>query len=98
LAVRLFSAENIELGNVKETAITIPTLELSVDMLRQTIYKDKNVIRALGLLDNNEKLELSRLQIGKMENGLFSAYSSIESLNEVGLNDKDTVWVYCCKF
>lgn len=35
----------------KEAEITIPTTELSVDMLRRCIYQDKNVVKLLGLLD-----------------------------------------------
>jgi hypothetical protein len=87
----------MELGMIKESAITIPTLEISVDMLRRTIYRDKNIIRTLGLLDTSEKMELSRLQIGSVEQNIFSSYSSMESLNAAGLSDKDTVWVYLSK-
>jgi hypothetical protein len=88
----------MEQGIVKEAGITVPTLEISVDMLRRTLSKDKHACKALGLLDQNDKIDISKLQLGKLDNDLFTAYSSIESLSEVGLTDRDTVWVYLSKY
>jgi hypothetical protein len=98
LSLKLFSAEAIEGGLSTEACITIPTLEISVDMLRRTLSKDRQVCKALGLLEQNDKIDFSKLQLGKLTDQLFTAYSPIDSLKEVGLSDRDAVWVYLSKY
>lgn len=81
----------------KEAEITIPTTELSVDMLRRCIYQDKNVVKLLGLLDSGESINLGDLQLGKVvqENSreVFKPFSSTESLAQIGLDAGDSIWV-----
>lgn len=79
--MRLF-AKNYNGTNSKIVSFFVPTLEISVDMLKRQLQKDPTVITQLGLL---EAFNLSKLQIGMAmsdgnEKGLFCAFESSKSL------------------
>jgi hypothetical protein len=95
LKVKLFVADNIESRNIKEASIVVPTLEISIDMLRRCIYRDKGVVKHLGLLENHDRMELSNLQVGTVNDNLFSSFSSTDSLTNLGIQEKDEIWIYC---
>jgi hypothetical protein len=92
--VRLF-AKNYNKSNSTIVSFFVPTLEISVDMLKRQIQKDANLVRQLGLLD---AFNLSHLKIGSLmrdgnDKNVFCAFECSESLIANGVKE-DTVLLF----
>ena len=89
-----------------EVGLAIPTLEISVDMLKKYIQRDSHIIKQLGLA-STFSTHISALQIGivtldsdsqsSQERGTFCAFEQSKSLKSQGLKDNHTVWVFKSK-
>ena len=75
----------------------IPTLEISVDMLKRFIQKDKHALRTLGLLesDNFNNMQIGNLMEDGPETGTFGAFRLTDSLKMVGLKEEDVIYCSC---
>ena len=71
----------------KQSCILVPTLEISVDMLKRLILKDRFAIKALGPLDHR------CFRVGHYENGLFSPLAQSESLKSLGIEPGQTLYI-----
>ena len=82
-------------GDEVEAAITVPTLEISVDMLKRYILRDSFVVKTLGLfLSDQESLKVGTVNYDNIENaGTFCAFEATESLKKIGLEEESIVWV-----
>ncbi|KAJ3269861.1 hypothetical protein HDV01_000867 [Terramyces sp. JEL0728] len=74
-----------------EAALTIPTTELSSDMLKRHIFNDKSVIRQLGL-NRGQTIQLGTLGL-EGNDRFFCAFSAADSLKDQGVEDDSLVWI-----
>ncbi|KAI8908998.1 hypothetical protein EDD86DRAFT_275923 [Gorgonomyces haynaldii] len=70
----------------KSAPMVIPTLEISVDMLKRMIFEDKFARKRLGLTDHH-------FRIGRMEDDLFVPFASVESLKQLGVQQGDSIFI-----
>lgn len=99
LFLRIYQAKDGDVPD-KEAAISIPTLEISVDMLKKYIQRDGNIVKQLGLFEIVGNSTIS-LQIGTVsldadisEKGTFCSLESSKSLKSQGVDDDQTLWIY----
>lgn len=81
----------------REAAIQIPTLEISVDMLKRYINRDSHIVKQLGILDFSGNL--TNIQIGTLnfdldrDKGTFCSFGATASLKGLGLKENDILWL-----
>jgi hypothetical protein len=83
LTISIYRKPGEERGVCDNACITIPTLEISIDMLKRLIYRDEFVVRVFQLPI------MSRTVLGTVIDQKFSPLSVSESLTGAGL-DADT--------
>ena len=74
----------------KISAIYIPTLEISVDMLKREIQKDKNAVKSLGLAEAHSILKIG---IVAEASNTFCAFQGSASLLELKVQQDDQLFV-----
>lgn len=75
-------------GDVKKAGMSVPTFDMSVDMLRSYISKDAGVVKALGI-------DGESFQVGTLTGeDVFCAFRGMESLKMAGVKEDGVVWVH----
>ncbi|KAJ3256779.1 hypothetical protein HK103_005153 [Boothiomyces macroporosus] len=75
-----------------EAGITIPTTEVSSDMLKRLIFNDKAVVRQLGL-NRGQPIQLGTVAL-EGNDRCFVAFSAADSLKDQGIDNDSVVWVH----
>ena len=87
-----------EIGEIpgRDAGVSIPNLDISVDMLKAFIQKDASIVRNLHL----QKLaHLSNLQVGTVDRedpddkGSFCGFRATCSLKELGVANHDILYI-----
>ncbi|KAJ3319752.1 hypothetical protein HDV06_005953 [Boothiomyces sp. JEL0866] len=78
-------------ANTVEAGITIPTTELSSDMLKRHIFNDKAVVRQLGL-NRGQSIQLGTVAL-QGNDRCFVAFSAADSLKDQGIENDSVVWI-----
>ena len=79
-----------------EATLTVPTLEISVDMLRRLMYRDEAVLKMLNLP------KMTSVVLGKIEKGddkkeHFVSYPPTDSLLSCGISRDCAVYIKIMK-
>ncbi len=91
-----------EIGEIpgREAGVSIPNLDISVDMLKTYIHRDSSIVRNLHM---QSVANLSNLQVGTVERedpddkGSFCAFRSSCSLKELGVDNHDVLYLFFTK-
>lgn len=74
--------------DIKCCSIFVPTLEISVDMLKRFIQNDKFIVKQLGIVD------MSSVQVGIIIDKKFSAFKGTLSLIELNISFDDELFIH----
>jgi hypothetical protein len=96
--VRRYCPDNLSIHDVG-TSIQIPTLQISIDMLKRELTKDPHAIKQLGLLSSENPIHdalfgtTKSFALGILSHGRFTPLDFTMSLKELGFGNGQEIYV-----